>query len=47
MAKENSLLDTETVRLNKLSLNIRYTEFGDRANPTVVLLPVVISKMKT
>ena len=38
MAKKNHLLDTQTVQLNKLGLNIRYTELGDRTNPTVLLL---------
>ena len=29
MAKQNHLLDTKTVRLNKLGLNVRYTELGN------------------
>ena len=38
MAKQNRLLVTKTVRLNKEGLNVRYAELGDRAHPTVLLL---------
>jgi pimeloyl-ACP methyl ester carboxylesterase len=38
MAKQNRLLDTKTVRLNKLGLNVRYTELGDSTHPLVLLL---------
>ena len=38
MAKQNRLLDTKTVRLNKSGLNVRYAELGDPANPPVLLL---------
>ena len=38
MAIYNRLLDTKTVRLNKLDLNIRYSELGDSTQPTVLLL---------
>ncbi|MEE8152477.1 MAG: hypothetical protein V3T76_05535, partial [candidate division NC10 bacterium] len=38
MAKQNRLLDTKTVRLNKLGLNVRYTELGGSTHPLVLLL---------
>ncbi len=38
MAKQNRLLDTKTVRLNKSRLNVRYAELGDPAKPPVLLL---------
>ncbi len=38
MAKQNHLLDTKTVRLEKLSLNVRYAELGDSRHPAVLLL---------
>ena len=38
MAKQNHLLDTKTVRLNKLGLNVRYTELGNSTHPPVLLL---------
>ena len=34
----NQLLDTKTVRLNTLGVNIRYAELGDRESPPVILL---------
>ena len=34
----NRLLVTETVRLKKERLNVRYAELGDRKKPTVILL---------
>ena len=37
-AKQNRLLDTKTVRLNKLGLNVRYAELGDSTRPPVLLL---------
>ena len=36
MAKQNYLLDTKTVRLNKLGLNVRNTELGDSTHPPVL-----------
>lgn len=36
--KQNHLLDTKTIRLNKSSLNIRYAELGNPANPPLLLL---------
>ncbi len=38
MAKQNRLLVTKTVRLNKEWLNVRYAELGDRAHPPILLL---------
>ncbi len=38
MAKQNRLLVTKTVRLNKEWLNVRYAELGDRAYPPILLL---------
>jgi len=38
MIKQNRLLDTKTVRLNKLGLKVRYAELGDRTKPPIVLL---------
>jgi len=38
MAKQNRLLVTKTVRLNKEGLNVRYAELGDPAKPPVLLL---------
>jgi len=38
MAKENRLLVTKTVRLNKEGLNVRYAELSDPAKPPVLLL---------
>jgi len=32
MAKQNRLLDTKTVRLNKSGLKVRYAELGDSLN---------------
>ena len=37
-AKQSRLLDTKTVRLNKLGLNVRYAELGDPTKPSVLLL---------
>ena len=36
--KQNALMDTKTIRLNKSSLNIRYAELGNPANPPLLLL---------
>ena len=36
--KENRLLDTKTVRLNRFGTHIRYAELGDRKNPPLLLL---------
>jgi len=38
MKKQNRLLDTKTVRLNKLDLNVRYAELGDSTHPTLLLM---------
>ena len=38
MAKQNRLLVTKTVRLDKEGLNVRYAELGDPAKPPVLLL---------
>ncbi len=38
IAKQNRLLVTQTVRLEKEGLNVRYAELGDPAKPPVLLL---------
>ncbi len=38
MTKQNRLLVTKTVRLNKEGLNVRYAELGDGGHPPVLLL---------
>ncbi len=38
MKKQNRLLDTKTVWLNKLGLNVRYAELGDSKHPPILLM---------
>ena len=46
MAKQNRLLDIKTVRLNKLGLNVRYTELWDSTHPLVLLLHGVLENLQ-
>jgi pimeloyl-ACP methyl ester carboxylesterase len=36
--KQNRLLDTKRVHLNKFNINLRYSELGDPNNPPIILL---------
>ena len=36
--KQNRLLDTKKVYLNKFNINLRYAELGDAKNPPIILL---------